>query len=261
MYLVRRLSMSIVFVVFITVLLASCTPPIVLPTETPTLVPTSTLTATPVPTATKTPKPTSTPNFVATQIQEDALARVQDYYEQGYLASTNGHLYTLSDYSQEMAKINYLDFANTGYNQKTENFVVWGDFEWESAGPVNYPEYSGCGFGYRVQEAGDWYTAILANDAVWMGYCDTSLRRCGRLGTTSGTGRVDYGNPAQAEFTLIVNEDHAYVFVDGEFVGEYTLFKEKLRDPGYVLYGIISGTNRDFGTSCEATNVKLWVSR
>jgi hypothetical protein len=60
---------------------------------------------------------------------------------------------------------------------------------------------------------------------------------------------------------LIVNEDHAYVLVDHEFIGEYTLLSEKMLDPGYVLYSMISGTNAGFGTRCEITNAGLWVSK
>jgi len=37
------------------------------------------------------------------------------------------------------------------------------------------------------------------------------------------------------------------------------LFTEKLLNPGYLLYSIISGTNADYGTRCEITNAGLWV--
>jgi len=188
------------------------------------------------------------------------LDNIQAYNDRGYLTSTEGVLKTLDDYYQEMAKMNYLGFNATGYNKRDVlNFVVWADIRWESAIPVHYPEYSGCGFGYRIQDNGSKYTALLTNDSIVMTYCDSSTNRCGRMGKTKGPGTVDFGNPAEATMTLIVNEDRAYVLVDGAFIGEYTLFKDKLRTPGFILYSMISGTNKDFGTRCEITNVRLWM--
>ena len=58
---------------------------------------------------------------------------------------------------------------------------------------------------------------------------------------------------------LIVNDTQAYVLVDGEFIGEYTLSTDRLLDPGYLLYSIISGTNKDYGVRCEMTNSNLWI--
>ena len=51
--------------------------------------------------------------------------------------------------------------------------------------------------------------------------------------------------------------NHAYVYVDDKFIGEYTLSQDKILK-GIFGYGIISGTNRDFGTRCEITNARVW---
>ena len=229
------------------------------PPATSTPLPTSTPIPTNTPEPTSTPRPTKTPNVAATQAHEKMMAEIQGFVDEGYITSGDGELVSLEDHYREMAKINYLTFNETGYDGLIQNFVFFGDVAWESAGPVNYPEYSGCGFAYRVKDGLGFYTALLTNDSVYMSYCDESTKMCGRLGTTRGSGTLDFGNPAKASMTLVVSEDHAYVLVDGEFIGEYTLFKDKLREPGFVLYGMISGTNRDFGTSCAVTNPTLWV--
>jgi hypothetical protein len=235
---------------------ATPTPTIAPPTDTPLPSPTPTNTAKP----TNTPRPTATPNLAATQRIEDALANVQKYKENGYLPTTDGKLYALDDYQRNMAKIHYLDYDLAGYNGKIQNFAVWADVSWTSAGPVNSPEYSGCGFTYRYNESnGDAYTAMLTNDSVLLTYCDSSIRRCGRPGKTSGKGTLKLDNPASAHFEFIVFDEHAYALVDGEFIGEYTLSLSRLTGPGYFLYSIISGTNKDFGTRCEITNANLWV--
>jgi len=231
---------------------------------TPTALP-ATKTPKPSPTPTKTPRPTSTPrptatpDVVATQAQMELESAIQEFVDKGYIPSTNGELVKLDDYSQEMAKMNYLNFSYTGFDELVQNFVFFGDVSWESAAPVNYPEYSGCGFAHRVTDKDGFYSMLLTNDRVLLSYCDYGFNRCGGLGTTRGSGRLDFDSPASASMSLVVNEDHSYVMVDGAFIGEYTLFKDKLRDPGHVLYSIISGTNRDYGTRCEIKNPQLWI--
>jgi len=229
-----------------------------LPTSTDTPLPTSTPTETKQPT--KTPVPTKTPDLAATKIVEDALANVQRYYEDGYLSSTDGNLYPLDDLTLSMAKKNYLDYDYAGFDNQILDFAVWADVKWTNAGPVNYPEYSGCGFSYRFNDSnGDSYTAMVTNDSVLLTYCDSSVGYCGRVGKTRGRGTLSLSNPASVHFEFIVNNNQAYALVDGEFIGEYTLSQDKLTNPGYFLYSIISGTNKDFGTRCEFANANLWV--
>lgn len=226
------------------------------PTDTPTSVPTGT------PRPTFTPKPTNTPDVAATQLQEDALVKVNSYVEAGYLSDADGELFKLDDYYREMAMIGFLDFDSAGHNSLVRNFAYWGDIEWENAGPVGYPNYSGCGISFRInQDNYDGYTAMLTNGRVLLTYCDDSIRRCGELGKTRGSGRLNLGSPVKATMELVVNDTQAYALVDGEFIGEYTLFTEKLLDPGYFIYAIISGTNKDYGVRCQITNSYLWVSK
>lgn len=229
-------------------------------------VPPATNTPEPEPTATteptSTPRPTKTPNLAATQAMEEVQERIQGYVDNGYLPSTSGRLHSLDDVTRDMAMINYLDYEYAGFDNQIDNFAAWADITWESAGPVNYPEYSGCGFTYRFNEDnGDAYTAMVTNDSVLLTYCDSSIRSCGRIGTTRGKGTLDLGNPASVHFEIIVNSSTAYALVDGEFIGEYTLLKDKLISPGFFLYSIISGTNRDYGTRCEFSNANIWVMR
>ncbi len=77
------------------------------------------------------------------------------------------------------------------------------------------------------------------------------------MGKSRGTGTLSFDNPAAADFTLIVYDYKAYVYVDGEFIGEYTLSKDRELS-GNFGYGIISGTNHDYGTRCEITNSRMW---
>ncbi len=227
------------------------------PTSTPAP-PTASPTATTPPTST--PRPTATPNLAATQEIEADQATLQKYLDSGYISSTQGKFYELTDNTREMAQRNYLDYDLAGYKDTVQDFVSWADVNWTSAGPVNYPEFSGCGFGFRMQDNGDAYTAMVTNDAVLVTWCFQALgNRCGRVGKTRGTGTLKLGNPAQAHFSLILDGGHMYALVDEQLIAEYTLFEDRLTDPGYFLYSIVSGTNKDYGTRCTITNGKLWV--
>ena len=68
--------------------------------------------------------------------------------------------------------------------------------------------------------------------------------------------KFDY--PAEADFTLIVNGISAYVLVNGEMAGEYTLAQSRPSLGGLGLT-VLSGTNKDYGTRCEMTDLRLWL--
>ena len=78
------------------------------------------------------------------------------------------------------------------------------------------------------------------------------------MSPTRGSGRVDFNYPAEADFTVIVKGAYTYVLVNGEVVGEYTLAQSRSLQ-GDLGLTVLSGTNRDYGTHCEMTHVRLWV--
>ncbi len=220
--------------------------------------PTLTATATTAPTST--PEPTATPDLAATKEAEADQARLQKYVDSGYISSTKGTIYSLTDNTLQMAKINYINYDMTGYNDQVTDFAAWEDLKFSSAGPVAYPEFSGCGFGFRMKDNGDTYTAMVTNDSVLITWCFEALgNRCGRVGKTSGTGRLKLSNPAEVHFEFIVSGGKAFALVDDKMIASYTLFADRLTDPGYFLYSIVSGTNKDYGTRCTMTNGKIWV--
>jgi hypothetical protein len=51
---------------------------------------------------------------------------------------------------------------------------------------------------------------------------------------------------------------YSYVLVDGELIGEYTLSQSRPLE-GNVGLTLLSGTNKDYGTRCEMTNLHLWI--
>jgi len=225
----------------------------------PTAVPTNTSTSLPASTAlpTDTVVPTETQDVAATQQTSDMQSRIQKYVQAGYLTSDKGNFTALVDSSSELAKKNYLSVKDAGFEDKTRDFAVWSHVKLSSAASVNYPEYSGCGFIFRLADNGDSYRAMVTKDRVLMAMCRNL--HCTEVGKTKGSGRLSYDNDFEADVELIVNDMSAHVLVDGQSIGDYSLSSTYLTDPGFVGYTVISGTNKDYGTRCEFSNGGLWT--
>ena len=227
-------------------------------TETPTSVVTNTptLTITPKPTAvpSKTPRPTSTPNIAQTQSYEDIFSQVQKFVDEGLLPDTKGKFRKLDDFDQSVAKIGWLQYWYFGF--KVENFILKAHVEWRTA--TETLDTSGCGIVFALQKKSkndDYYGVIIDKSRVE--FTTTENGYYYKVAKTRGTGVLHFGNPATANLTLLVYDSKAYVYVDDEFIGEYTLAKSKDLN-GRFGYGIISGTNHNYGTHCKITDARMW---
>lgn len=232
-----------------------------MPTQTPNLTATSraeawkTSQAGPSSKSTRTPRPTRTPNLAMTQQVEAWNIDTQTYFDKGYLPTAEGKFVRLDDFSEEWAQLGWYYRWPLTYSAK--DFYMTGHLKWSSA--YRTPDISGCGFVFAEQKNGDHYAVFLDRSKVL--FVETAYYFT-PIGTTRGTGRVNFGNPfdhpVEADLTLIVNDAYAYVLVDGEVVGEYTLSQSKILQ-GTVGLALLSGTNKDFGTRCEITNLHLWL--
>lgn len=247
------------FIMLLLLLLSSAcstfAPPV--PTSTSTPQPTATETAVPTktPRPTSTPKPTITPNLAATQHMGDMQAEAQSYFDQGYLATADGKFMEYDDFKEEWAQLGWYSWWTLDQNAK--DFYMSAHFKWTSA--YRSADLSGCGFAFAIQEDNDHYAVFLDRSKVYFVETAEYYRP---FSPTRGTGRVDFGNPfdkpVEADFTLIVKGTTAYVLVDGELLGEYTLAQSKNLRGGLGLT-LLSGTNKDFGTRCEMTNIRVWT--
>ena len=230
------------------------------PTPTSTLEPSLTATETATPTNTPrpspTPRPTQTPNLAATQRVEELNAEVQAYYEKGYLATTDGRFRELDDFTYDWAQMgwyNWLPLRDTA-----SDFFLSAHFKWNSA--FQNSDTSGCGFIFGLQPNDDHYAVFLDRLRILFLITDHTLGFSKPVSPTRGTDVVKFDYPAEADFTLIVKGNYAYVLVDGEVVGEYTLAKSRAARGGLGLT-VLSGTNKDYGTHCEMTNLHLWMPK
>jgi hypothetical protein len=227
-------------------------------TAQPTPAPQPTVTITPAPTNTLIPtatlKPTKTPDMAATQRMDNFNAEALDYFEKGYLTDPNGDFFEYEDYFREWAQLGWYNWKVL--DDKAGDFYMSAHFKWESA--YKNADVSGCGFVFSVQDNNDHYAVFLDTSRVLFLDTDQSYGGAQIIGTTRGTGLVNFATPAEADFTLIVKGAYAYVLVNNELVGEYTLTQSR------SLYGNIglttlSGTNKDYGTRCVMTDVHLWM--
>jgi hypothetical protein len=247
------------FLVIILVSLA-CSTSQAAPTPTETDLPEPTATATLVPTATKTvrpsptPRPTQTPNLAATKRAEERQAEVQQYFDKGYLATTDGRFKELEDFSYDWAQLGWYNWLPL--RDSASDFLLSAHFKWNSA--LKNSDTAGCGIIFGLQPNDDHYAVFLDRTKVLFLITDHTLGFSRPVSPTRGTGKVKFDYPAEADFTLIVKDAYTYVLVDGQVVGEYTLAQSRAAKGGIGLT-VLSGTNKDYGTHCEMTDLRLWI--
>ncbi len=252
----RRFTHLFALVLFVMVVGVACG---LSSTPTPTLAPTSAPTNSPLPAPTRTeqptstPSPTETPDVVATEFarsETEMGTKVQEYYDAGYLPSSDGKYIPLEDFKEDWAQIDWYRWWS--FNLSASTFVMSGHFSWSSA--VDDPNPSGCGFAFDISENRA-YAAFVDKDRIF--FVDSQGYE---MGKTRGSGRLSLSLPAEVNFTLIVNNigHRAYALVDDKLIGEYLINQDEIII-GPVGYSILSGTNKDFGTHCEITHASIWI--
>ncbi|HSL42496.1 MAG TPA: hypothetical protein VK897_03625 [Anaerolineales bacterium] len=220
--------------------------------------PTATVTATPTNTPRPSPtlRPTQTPNLTATQQIENINNEIQSFHEMGYLSSTEGQLVIVDDFRYEWAQLGW--YNRLPLWDSVSDFFLSAHFKWDSA--LETSNVSGCGFIFGLQPNDDHYAVFLDRTQVYFLITDHALGYSKPISPTRGTGRVNFDYPAEADFTLIVKDAYAYVLVNGELTGEYTLAQSRPPE-GKLALTVLSGTNKDYGTRCEMTNLHLWIPK
>jgi len=228
------------------------------PTSTPQPTATETLVPTETSTSTATPRPTRTPNLAATQRAEELNAKAQAYFDLGYLTTADGEFIEYDDFSLDWAQINWYQWLPLG--DQASDFYLSAHFKWSSA--YRNANTSGCGFAFAIQDNGDHYAIFLDRSEILFLDSDSAYSYSRKVGLTRGTSRVKFDNPAdspvEADFTMIVKGTYAYALVNGEVIGEYTLSQSKILRGDFGLT-LLSGTNKDYGTRCEMTDIHAWI--
>ena len=228
------------------------------PTDTPNPTATITLTPTNTPRPSPTPRPTKTPNLAATQRMDVFNAEAQSYFASHYITTLNGKIKAFDDFSYDWAQLNWYNWLSLG--ETAADFYISAHFKWSNA--YRNANDSGCGFIFAIQDNGDHYAAFLDRSKIVFLDADHRANYSRLVKASSGTGRVNFDNPAdhpqEADFTVIVNGERAYALVDSKLIGTYQL--SQFRDlHGEIGLSVLSGTNKDYGTRCEMTNIHVWI--
>ena len=260
----RKVRLSLAVLLILAFVLSACgaiaQPPTATPASTNTPQPTATITQTPTntPRPSPTPRPTKTPNLAATERMDEFNSQTQSYFEKGYLATADGEIKEIDDFAFDWAQLNWYNWLPL--DEEASDFYLSAHVKWSSA--YRNADTSGCGFIFAIQDNGDHYAVFLDQSRIFFLNADQSSGYSRPVGLTRGTGRVDFDNPAdspqEADFAVIVNGTYTYVLVNGEVVGEYTLAKSKVLR-GDIGLSLLSGTNKDYGTRCEMTDIHAWI--
>jgi hypothetical protein len=195
--------------------------------------------------------PTLAVNSSATQQAQAMLQTVQQLYDAGIIGSKEGEYHQLDDFDQSWAQLGYYRWWKTGYS--AENFVLSADIAWESASDrANWPE-AGCGIVFSEDSESDHHLAFLSLDGFgrlaqiakgrWK---NLAAHRYGALSIPKGDARI----------MLVVYDQRINFYVNGQRV--VNAYDGSLNS-GDIALTLLSGTNKDFGTRCQMTNIDLWI--
>ncbi len=181
---------------------------------------------------------------------EDAFYAFLDELEEDGLISLGGHTTDYGDYENEWAQINYYQWLTF---EHTNRFVFSANIAWESASATPNNFISGCGvvFNSASGNANHLLASVRMDGFVYIdGFRNYSELSYGKYG---------YGRPStkgSADFVLVVNEDKAAIYLDGQRVVQ----KANLAVMGDgVGVATLSGTNKDFGTRCNYKDIFFYT--
>ena len=222
--------------------------------KTPTALAFSSPTIPPIPQPTEslpsTIEPSPLPDVPTPQPQTGEFELLlQEFADRGYINTTEGETIPIESFKEEVAELTYYYWP---LDQDAADLVFAGHFKWSTSNATS--EKSGCGVIFGLQENDDHYAVFLDKSQISFFMSRGSFYY--EVGKTRGPGRVNFSNPAEANFVLAVKGQRAYVSVDGE-VTDYTLSQDQTTSGGFGL-AVLSGIASGYGTRCEMTDMFLF---
>ncbi len=177
----------------------------------------------------------------------DLLTQLQG---DGLLANMGGEYLRLADFDKSWAQLGWFQWFPTFIS--ADNFVVRTDIAYETASTTSDWWVTGCGFVFRLQDNDNYYFVFMNLDgyaqlARFKNDSYTSLQRgyYGKMDIPSGG----------VEMVLVVEDTWITVLINGKQVIRRS---DGAFSGGELNYTLSSGTNKDFGTHCEMTDVDFW---
>jgi hypothetical protein len=178
----------------------------------------------------------------------DTLQRLK---ESGVIYQTEGGYVRLDDFDQSWAQIDWFRWWNTDYSP--ENFVISANAKWSSASDKSNWPGAGCGFVFAFVDKQNYRRAYLGLDG--------NVRLSRKVNNTwntmarQKTDGVTIPN-GDAKIMLVVFDKRISFYVNDVLIASALDTTQK---PGVLAFTLASGTNKDYGTRCQMTNVNLWI--
>lgn len=167
---------------------------------------------------------------------------LQELYEEGLISSPQGKFIALDDWTEAVAKINYVSLWPTGY--KPDTFVIRANSSWESSSDTTNWFDSGCGFVFGEQDKYNFHLIYLGLDGNvhYSRWVDNN----GEVIAEDHYGEVGIPD-GSADILLAVDGRNFSFYIKGEPVINSS---DTWLNPGALSFTIMSGTNKGFGTRC-----------
>ncbi|MCX8061493.1 MAG: hypothetical protein N3D16_02810, partial [Anaerolineales bacterium] len=231
--------------------------PVPLPTDTPTI----TATATRNYQATLSVRETNIAAtatrgvLMKTQSAKPMAELVENFYQDGYLASKEGTFIKMDDFNEQWAKLDWYQYWYQG-DEEYANFVLSFSAKMQSASDKANWHHAGCGLVFRHVDNDNHMFLIIAQNGIM------SLRKRIKDVVYLVRDSKKYGSQIPVEnvfVNLIVDGMNVYVFADGVPILEARepILGSTLRK-GRLAFSVMSGTNKGYGTRCSMTDIWLW---
>ena len=194
---------------------------------------------------------TATVEGMATAAANDMYQLIEQLQSEEVLTNTSGQYLPIEDFEENWAQLGWYMWWNTGY--QPADFVIRAHTSWESASKTPNLWDTGCGFVFRAVDENNHYMIFLAMDGnVYMrGYVDSKYRTFGK----GYYGKVNHIK-GEADVVLVAQGNRFVYYVNGTKVFDRSNAELAQGDLALTL---MSGTNKDFGTRCQITDIELWA--
>jgi len=184
---------------------------------------------------------------------DEMQAVIQQLYDEGLISKTSGEYYSIDDFNNSVAKIDYVH--TYPLDLEAENFVISSEVSWDSASESANWYNSGCGFFYANEDTNEFSLGATSLNLDGMGVIDQWTKGNQKNLAYKKTSSISVPS-GEANLMLVVYDKRITLYVnDQKLLSAY----DGLVKLGTLGFTITSGTNAGFGTRCQFTDVNLWI--
>jgi len=230
---------------------------------TPAPQPTTAPEATHAPAETAAPQPSPTRRPTSLPTTNPAQAEVEDLQSSGLLAPDGRFAPLQPTFTINEAQRNYWIWYPIEDAGSHQDFAIGADVSWETASETSDWWNTGCGFFLRPRDddgLGGYFVAETADGLPWLLWWKPGAEF---LVDLLRPGSYDYYSNASAGKRT--GSQHIVAIVQGPTLrflvnGDQKIYRDDVAErSGFIGAVVVSGTNKDYGTRCDFSNLWLYV--